>query len=295
MLHHVRAALTRVRELFRRRSRFAAEQNEEFSFHIEMETAENIRRGMSDDDARRAALLRFGGSSASARRRATRAASSRSTISRVTRASPSAACSRAPAFAAGVIATLGIGIGAAVGIGTIVYGVLLRDLPYNNPDQLVRVGFITDGIATSGDLHSPATYFHFAKSARSFTELGAYGTSDAFNVTDGDAPERVTVALMTPNTFTCSACARFSASSSSPATLRGMASACPDPHLGELWRRRYGADPSIIGRRIDIEWGARASSASSLAPSISRRRRWTSSIPRRCPSKRPRSPRVVST
>ena len=55
MLYHVRAALTRVRELFRRRSHFAAEQDEEFSFHLEMETAENIRRGMSDADARRAA------------------------------------------------------------------------------------------------------------------------------------------------------------------------------------------------------------------------------------------------
>ncbi|HET7612773.1 MAG TPA: permease prefix domain 1-containing protein, partial [Gemmatimonadaceae bacterium] len=61
MLHHVRVALTRVRELFRNRSRAAAEQNEEFAFHLEMETAENVRRGMSEADARRAALLRFGG------------------------------------------------------------------------------------------------------------------------------------------------------------------------------------------------------------------------------------------
>jgi hypothetical protein len=61
MLHYVRAALARVRELFRRRSHSAAEQNEEFSFHIEMEAAENIRRGMSEVEARRAAFVRFGG------------------------------------------------------------------------------------------------------------------------------------------------------------------------------------------------------------------------------------------
>lgn len=61
MTVHLRAALTRVRELFRVRSRSQAEQNEEFAFHLEMETAENIRRGMSEADARRAALLRFGG------------------------------------------------------------------------------------------------------------------------------------------------------------------------------------------------------------------------------------------
>ena len=61
LLYHMRAALTRVRELFRPRSRFTSEQDEEFHFHLEMECAENIRRGMSETEARRAALLRFGG------------------------------------------------------------------------------------------------------------------------------------------------------------------------------------------------------------------------------------------
>src|SRR4029079_5489479 len=109
---------------------------------------------------------------------------------------------RAPGFAGGVIATLGIGIGAAVGIGAIVYGVLLRDLPYENPDRLVHVGFVTDGAGANGDLHSSPVYFHFAKTAQSFTELAAYAVNDdGFNITEGDAPERVTVALVTPNLF----------------------------------------------------------------------------------------------
>ena len=257
MLAHMRAVLTRVWELFRHRSRFAAEQDEEFSFHLDMETAENIRRGMSEPDARRAALLRFGGmqrfreESSDARGVAALdnlARDSRFALRRL---------SRAPGFTGGVIATLGIGVGAAIGIGTIVYGVLLRDLPYDDPDRLVHVGFVTEGIATAGDLHSAATYLHFAERARSFAGLGAYLTSDGFNVTDGDAAERVTVAMMTPNVF----------------TLLGV-----HPHLGQLfepgdtswsnprtaillsesfWRRRYGADSSIIGRRIEINRGAR--------------------------------------
>jgi hypothetical protein len=61
MLHHVRATLARLSELFRLRSHLAAEQTEEFRFHVEMETAENVRRGMSEPEARRAAILRFGG------------------------------------------------------------------------------------------------------------------------------------------------------------------------------------------------------------------------------------------
>ena len=177
MLDHVRAALSRARELFRRRSNFAAEQNEEFAFHLEMETAENMRRGMSDADARRAAVLRFGGTQRF--REETSDARGVVAVDNLVRDTRFALrrLHRAPAFATGVIATLGVGIGAAVGIGAIVYGVLLRDLPYEEPDKLVRVSFITDGIEADGGLHSGATYIHFAKSTRSFTDLGAYSTT----------------------------------------------------------------------------------------------------------------------
>jgi len=257
MLYHVRATLTRVRELFRRRSRSAAEQDEEFAFHLEMETAENIRRGMSDAEARRTALLRFGGMQRFREETSdARGVVSLDNLARDTRFALRR-LHRAPGFAAGVIATLGIGIGAAIGIGTIVYGVLLRDLPYDKPDQLVRVGFITEGIATSGDLQSPATYFHFAKSARSFTELGAYSTSDAFAITDGDAPEGVTVALMTPSTFTLLGTRPLLGQLFEPGDTSWSNPRSAILISENLWRRRYGADPSIIGRPIDIDHGER--------------------------------------
>jgi putative ABC transport system permease protein len=257
MLHHVHAALTRIRELFRRRSHSAAEQDEEFSFHLEMETAENVRRGMSDAEARRAALLRFGGTQRF--REETRDARGVVALDNLARDTRFALrrLHRAPGFAAGVIATLGIGIGAAAGIGTIVYGVLLRDLPYEEPDQLVRVGFFTDGIETPGDLHSAATYLHFAERARSFTELGAYFTSDAFNVTDGDAPERVSVAMMTPSTFTLLGARPLLGQLFEPGDSSWSNGRSPILISESFWRRRYGADPSIIGRRIDINRGER--------------------------------------
>ena len=165
---------------------------------------------------------------------------------------------RAPAFAIGVIATLGIGLGAAVGIGAIVYDVLLRDLPYPEPQQLVRVGFHTDGLAASGDLHSEATFVHFAQSAHSFTDLGAYATNDAFALTDGDAAERVTVGLMSPSTFDLLAVhpllgALFERKDTSWVGDQLL----PVLISQELWERRYGADPRIIGRRIEIDHGAR--------------------------------------
>jgi len=260
MRHHIRAALARLSELFRPRSRFAADQAEEFRFHLEMETAENVRRGMSEAEARRAALLRFGGQQRF--REETRDARGVVAIDNLVRDARYALrrIRRAPAFAAGVIATLGIGLGAAVGIGTIVYGVLLRDLPYDHPDQLVRVGFHTDGSAAQGDLHSPETFVHFAQSARSFTDLGAYATNDAFALTDGEAPERVTVALMSPSTFDLLGVrpllgALFERRDTS---WVGGDHLLPILISQKLWERRYGADRAIIGRRVDIDHGERA-------------------------------------
>jgi predicted permease len=257
VLYRVRSALTRVRELFRRRSQFAAEQNEEFAFHLEMETAENIRRGMSEAEARRAAALRFGGTGRF--REETNDARGIVALDNLARDTRFALrrLRRAPGFAVGVIATLGIGIGAAVGIGSIVYGVLLRDLPYDDPDQLVRVGFHTDGLASAGDLHSGATYIHFAKSARSFTDLGAYSTNDEFNIADGDVPERVTVALMTPSTFTLLGVRPILGQLFERGDTSWSNGRTPILISENLWRRRYGADPSIIGRRIDINRGER--------------------------------------
>lgn len=257
MRGHVRATLARVAELFRRRERATAELDEEFAFHLDMETAENIRRGMDETEARRAALLRFGG--AQRYREETNDTRGIVALDNLTRDTRFAMrrLRRAPGFAAGVIATMGIGIGAAVGIGTMVYGVLLRDLPYDEPDQLVRVGFITDGIAASGDLQSSATYFHFAKSARSFDELGTYSTSDGYALTDGDAPESVIAAHMSPSTLTLLRVRPLLGQLFEPGD-----SSYSNPRRAiliseNLWRRRYGADSSIIGRQIDIDHGER--------------------------------------
>ncbi|HEV8411159.1 MAG TPA: ABC transporter permease, partial [Gemmatimonadaceae bacterium] len=257
MLSRLRIALARVRELFRPRARSDAEQREEFNFHLEMETAENVRRGMSGADAHRAALHRFGG--AQRFREETRDARGVVALDNLVRDIRFAfrRLRRAPGFSAGVIATLGIGIGAAAGIGAIVYGVLLRDLPYDKPDQLVHVGFVTEGLGGSGDLNSDVTYFHFAKSARSFSALGAYWTSDEHTVTGDIAPERVTVAFMTPNVFTLLGVRPILGQLFATGDTSWYNGRNPILISENIWRRRYGADSSIIGRRVDTDIGTR--------------------------------------
>jgi putative ABC transport system permease protein len=256
----IRVALARARGLFRRRARSHADAEDEFAFHIDMETAENIRRGMSEVDARRAALLRFGGTQRF--REATSDARGVVALDNLARDTRFALrrVKHAPGFAAAVMATIGIGVGAAVGIGSIVYGVLLRDLPYAKANQLVHVGFHTDGLAAPGDLQSPATFVHFAQRAHSVSDLGAYFTSDAFALTDGDAAESITVALMSPSTFDLLGVrpvrgALFARKDTSWVGIDGQL--LPVLISQDLWERRYGADPAIIGRRIEIDHGER--------------------------------------
>ncbi len=258
MRARIHAALARVAEVFRRRSRSTAEQRDEFAFHVEMQTAENIRRGMNPAEARRAAMVRFGG--VQRFRQETHDARGLVAIDHVVRDTRFAfrRLRRAPAFAAGVIATLGVGVGAAVGIGSIVYGVLLRDLPYHNPGQLVRVGFLTPGIAGQGDLQSAATYLHFARSARSFSALGMYWTSDEHYVTGGDAPERVTIAMTTPNVFTLLGVRPLLGKLFAPGDSSWYGESLLPVLISEsYWRRHYGADSSVVGRRIVTDVGSR--------------------------------------
>jgi len=260
MSFHLRAAFTRTRELVRRRSRFAAEQDEEFAFHLEMETAERVRRGMSEGEARRAALIRFGGRQRFREETSdTRGFVVLDNLARDARFALRR-LRRAPAFAVGIVATLGTGIGAAVGIGAIVYGVLLRDLPFDKPEQVVRIGFHTDGILDSGDLQSAATFVHFAQSSRSFTGLAAYATSDAFALTDGAAAKRVTIAMVSPSIFGLLGVRPVLGSLFNRRDTSWVARGdqlLPVLISQGLWQQRYGADPAIIGRRLEIDHGAR--------------------------------------
>ena len=115
----MREYFLRVRELLSR-SRVASDQDEEFRFHLEMSAAHNQRLGMTPDEARRVAALAFG-----ARERFRNEAHDARGIvglENLLREMRHAVrrLSRAPTFALGAIVTLGIGLGAAAGIGGIV-------------------------------------------------------------------------------------------------------------------------------------------------------------------------------
>ena len=247
----LRVWVTRVRELFRS-FQLEVEREDEFRFHIEMQTEHNIRHGMTPGDARRAALLAFGG--VDRYREATRDARGVVAVGNILRDARFALrrLRRSPSFSLGVVLTIGVGAGAAVAIGTLVYGVLLRPLPYERPEELVHVAFVTPGLDGGREhAHSEATFAHLREGARSFAAIGAYYVNDAVNLTDTDRPQRVAAVLATPGILDVlrpgAVLGRLF--TQADAEERGT---IPVLLSHELWRQRYGADSSIVGRLIEV-------------------------------------------
>src|SRR5262249_59766501 len=109
----------------------------EMRFHLTMETAKNIRRGMSEEEARRAALRSFGGVEQA--KEAYRDLSRFRLVEELWQDVRFSArlLLKQPSFLAVAVLTLALGIGANTAIFTVVNGVLVRSLPYRDPSQLV--------------------------------------------------------------------------------------------------------------------------------------------------------------
>ena len=147
---------------------------------------------------------------------------------------------RAPAFAVAAVLTLALGIGANTAIFSVVDAVLLRPLPYSDPDQLVSTWGSTQAeVLRIGDL------------ARSFESVGAYRTESVSLSGDGD-PERLDAAAVTAGLFR---------TLDVPAMLGRTFAAEENEERGpavvvvshELWSRRFGADPGAVGRSLMVD------------------------------------------
>ena len=118
--------------------------DDEIAFHIEQQTAKLMRAGMSAEDARRAARLKFGG--VAQVREATRDEMRGAWLRDFARDLRIAfrGLARVPSFSVTAILTIGLGIGAAAAMFTVVDGVLLRPLPYPDADRIVQLFQVSD-------------------------------------------------------------------------------------------------------------------------------------------------------
>lgn len=157
-----------------------------------------------------------------------------------------------PALSAAVILMLALGIGAATAIFSVVYGVLLRPLPFPEPEQLVQIyGTRLDRGWTTVTL-TEANFWDLRDRARAFAEIGAlHGTS--FSLTGFEFPERVRGGRVSAGFFRALGVRPvvgrlFEPGEDEPGRHADLALLS-----NGLWKRRFGADPSIAGRSITLD------------------------------------------
>jgi putative ABC transport system permease protein len=150
-----------------------------------------------------------------------------------------------------VVLTLAVAIGANTAIFSVVEAVLLSPLPYPDQDRIVRVGASFSGSDSPGSF-SDRGYWHFVDNSRSFEKFGAYRVQNGTMPLTGDGPPL----LLEGTAMSLSA---FEALGVSPEIGRlptpeedapGGAIVALLSH--ELWVSRYGADPSVLGRTVNV-------------------------------------------
>jgi putative ABC transport system permease protein len=153
---------------------------------------------------------------------------------------------RTPGFTAAALVTLALGIGATSAIFTVVRAVLLQPLPYAEPER--RVMLWSRWVSFDKTWLSDQEILDYRRLATSLTAVAGWASAQQ-NLTGDGEPQRVGVGLVTANTF--------EVLGARPALGRGLSAdddrpgAAPVAVLSDaLWRVRYGADPSVLGRRV---------------------------------------------
>jgi predicted permease len=247
----IRAWFLRFGGLFDKQQR-DHELAEEMESHLQMHIEDNLRRGMSAQEARRQALIKLGGMEQTKEDyRDRRGLPFLETLWQDIRYGLRMV-RRNPGFSAIAVFTLALGIGANTAIFSIVNGVLLKPLPYPEPQEIVKVWGYAENLGLPKDQiwFSAPEFVQLQQFNKSLTAVAAM-TDASFNITANGGPERVEGAQVTP--------AMFSILGVRPAAGRVFTDAEGQPGHDQvlmlgygLWKRRFGADPSVIGRTLAV-------------------------------------------
>lgn len=156
---------------------------------------------------------------------------------------------RRPGFAAVTIATLALGIGANTALFSVVRSVLLKPLPYAEPDRVVVVW--SSWVGWERTWVSEPEFLDYRRDVESFEEVGAY-TIGAGNLTGDGNPERVGLAAVSAGVFrVLGVDPLMGRVLSEDDDLPGRADLAVISHA--LWQRRFGGDPDVVGRTIELD------------------------------------------
>lgn len=241
----------RLRALLLRR-RVEREFDEEVRFHLEHEEALYRSAGLPPDEARRRALASFGGvTQARESHREVRGSSLLDGLAADVRYALRT-LRRAPALTSAAILTLALGIGANTAIFSAVSAVLLRPLPFHDPDRLYMVGEDNAERGWHQEDAAPANLLDWREQVKSFADVGGYTEFGSATLAGDGAPERVQARQVTGNLFGLLGV--------QPLVGRNFtfdeswADGTPKVMLRyDLWQRRYQGDRSIVGRSIRMD------------------------------------------
>jgi predicted permease len=242
--------LSRLKGLFRI-NRLERDLDEELRSHIEMRTKDNVAAGMSSQEARYDAQRRFG--NATLMKEDTRAMDIIGWIETTCQDLRYAArmLRRSPGFTAVAIVTVALGIGANTAIFSIVNAVLLRPLPFPEPDRLVRIAFNEPGLGLRDVPFSVPELDDLRNRAGVFKDVSTIASASE-NLTGAGHPERLEFMVTHPNYFSMLGATPQIGRLFGPQDFAlGFA---PVVVISDgLWRRSYGSDPNVIGRTVRLD------------------------------------------
>lgn len=246
--------LSRLRNMVQP-DRLRSDLDDEFAFHVEMRTKENIAKGMTPAEAARQARRSFGnaGVQRDNARDASILPSLESLLQDLRYALRAIGSSRGVAVL--VVAALALGIGANASIFTIANALLLRDLPVGEPERLVHVDIgnsISYGWIEVNDSFSFRLWQDFAQRQGTLREIFAYGEARVEGRAKGESRELIG-AFVSPSAFSVLR-VRPVLGRAFEDVREVAAGQRPEAVISySLWQREYLSDPAAIGQRLIVE------------------------------------------
>ena len=232
------------------REQLEHELSDELRFHVEQQTALNIQKGMTAEEARFAALRAFGGvEQIKEESRDLRGIRILNDLIQDLRYGLRT-LAKSPGFTAVAVLTLALGIGANTAIFSVVNAVVLRPLPYKDPYRLVMV---KESILLAGAEPIPVCapdVIQFQRQNQVFESVAAF-RGGQFDLAGEGEPERITAERVNAGLF----------SLLGVQPMLGRAFTTDEDQPGHpiailtyaLWKRRFGADPGVIGRTMTLD------------------------------------------
>lgn len=229
-----------------------AEQDieEELRFHVEMETEAHVRQGMDPAEARRRALAEFGGEDRW--REETRGTRATAWIEDGLRDARFAVRGllRSPTFSLAALATITLGVGSTTAVFSVVDGIVLAPLPFPEPDELVTVWMHNPAQGIDEDITSWPNFVDWREGSSSVERM-AVVRSVRYALTGAGDPEEVVGASVSRGFFEMIGAPLALGRAFRDDEVEGdLVRVVVLSH--ELFTRRFGADPSLIGRTIQL-------------------------------------------